>query len=241
METLTTRAARAEAEVNVGSIDGTAVLAGRIAGHRATTSTFYRRRGKRLLDLTLGTLLFVSLLPVMALAALAVLLSSGWPVLYRAERVGRDGRSFRMLKLRTMVNGAHDMLTDLLKTDAALAGEYGRSLKLRADPRRTRVGVILRRLSFDELPQLWHVITGQMSLVGPRPYAAEEMALLSGHPQILEATPALTGPWQVGGRDELPPQVRVALDAQYEAGITLAGDLRYLLATVRCVVRANGR
>jgi len=146
-----------------------------------------------------------------------------------------------MLKLRTMVNGAHHMLADLLEAKPMLAREYEARLKLPEDPRRTRIGAILRRFSIDELPQLWHVITGEMSLVGPRPYAVEEIALLSSHPEILDSTPAITGLWQVAGRNNSPPQVRIALDVKYVANITLAQDLRYLLATLECLVRADGQ
>lgn len=235
------QALEAKAEVNVATSYTESAQAGRILPFRTAAPAFYQRRGKRLLDFTMGTLLFVGLLPVMAVAALSVLLLSGWPVFYRAERLGRHGQPFRMLKLRTMVNGARDMLADLLEAKPALAREYGESLKLWEDPRRTGIGAILRRFSIDELPQFWHVVTGEMSLVGPRPYAVDETALLSPHPEILDSVPAITGPWQVAGRNELPPQVRVALDAEYVSNITLAQDLRYLLTTVKCLFCANGR
>jgi exopolysaccharide production protein ExoY len=140
-----------------------------------------------------------------------------------------------------MVNGAHHMLADLLEAEPTLAREYQENLKLRKDPRRTRMGAVLRRLSIDELPQLWQVITGEMSLVGPRPYAVEEAALLSSHPEILDVRPALTGPWQVAGRNDLSPRLRIALDAQYVTNVTLAQDLRYLVMTVKSLLRANGR
>lgn len=203
--------------------------------------TFYQSRGKRLLDITLGALLFVGCLPMIVIAAVAVLCLSGWPILYRAERMGRDGRPLRLLKLRTMVNGAHDMLPDLLVANPALAGEYRKRLKLRSDPRRTKIGAILRRFSIDELPQFWHVMTGDMTLVGPRPYAVEERDLVAPYPEILSMTPGVTGPWQVRGRSELPPEARIALDLRYVTRIRFGRDLRYMLATLDCLMRPNGQ
>ena len=210
---------------------------------RLFTDTFYRRLGKRAFDLVFGAALIVALLPLMLATALVVLVTSGWPVLYRAERLGRHGQPFRMLKFRTMVRGADEALPALLLSDGALAEEYGHALKLRDDPRTTRLGALLRRFSIDELPQLWHVITGEMSLVGPRPYAATEaeMALIAPHPEILEPAPALTGPWQVEGRNDLTPAERIARDTEYAGACSFLGDVAYLLATVKCLVYANGR
>lgn len=241
MTALRQQTLEAKAEADVARIGGTAVRALPVPAYRASAPTFYQRRGKRLLDIALGTALFIGLLPFMAAVALVLLLASGWPVFYGAERLGRHGRAFRMWKFRTMVNGAHHMLMELLEADPALAREYHEHLKLHEDPRRTRLGALLRRLSVDELPQLWQVITGDMSMVGPRPYAVEEASLLSSHPEILDARPALTGPWQVAGRNDLSPRLRIALDAQYVRSVTLAQDLRYLAMTLVCLLQANGR
>ena len=202
--------------------------------------SFYRRYGKRALDVVLGSVLFIGLMPVMALAAIAVLVTSGWPVFYRAQRLGRYGRPLRMLKFRTMIRNADEALPQLLDSDKTLAAEYRNNLKLSNDPRTTRLGAVLRKLSIDELPQLWHVITGQMSLVGPRPYAANEIGLVSPHPEILEGTPGLTGPWQVGGRNQLPPNVRIAMESDYAQNVRLLSDLNHLVATVKCLLRPDG-
>jgi exopolysaccharide production protein ExoY len=240
VEALRPQMSEAEAEVDVEGIDGVLARAAPILRYWSAAPTFYQRRGKRLLDITLGTVLFVGLLPIIAVAALAVLVLSGRPIFYRDRRLGRYGRPFAMLKFRTMARNADAVLNELLRTNPARMDEYRKSLKLRHDPRRTRVGTILRKLSIDELPQLWHVITGEMSLVGPRPYAVGEVGLLSGRPEILMLTPAVTGPWQVRGRNGLPAKTRIALDAQYVSDITLAGDLRYLVATLKCLACANG-
>jgi len=240
MGAMTQRTLKADAEFGaVGIVGETAdTIASTWAG--TASPTFYQRIGKRLLDISLGIVLFILFLPLMALAALAVLVMSGGPIFYRDRRLGGHGRPFGMLKFRTMARNADAALSELLRTNPVLLDEYRKSLKLRHDPRRTRVGTILRRLSIDELPQLWHVITGEMSLVGPRPYAVGERGLLSEHPEILMRTPAVTGPWQVRGRNGLPPKVRIALDARYVSDITLARDLRYLLATLKCLACANG-
>jgi lipopolysaccharide/colanic/teichoic acid biosynthesis glycosyltransferase len=240
MDVLTESVLEEDAEFGIAGIVGE--TAGTIASSWPGTAapTFYQRRGKRLLDIVLGTVLLIVFLPIMAVSALAVLVVSGWPIFYRHGRLGRYSRPFGMLKFRTMVRNADAVLSELLRTNPALADEYCTSLKLRHDPRRTRVGIILRKLSIDELPQLWHVITGEMSLVGPRPYAVGEIELLSGRPEILMVTPAVTGPWQVRGRSSLSSKTRIALDAQYVSDITLAGDLRYLVATLKCLACANG-
>jgi exopolysaccharide production protein ExoY len=216
-------------------------LAVRATSRQRPLAGFYGRYGKRALDIVLGTLFFVGLLPVMLLVGVAVLVTSGRPVLYRAERLGRHGRPLRMWKFRTMIRNADEALADLLSSDAALAAEYRENLKLRQDPRKTKLGAVLRKSSIDELPQFWHVITGEMSLVGPRPYAAAERALVLSHPEILECPPGVTGPWQVRGRNKLSPQVRLALDVEYAGHVGLLRDLRHLLATVRCLIRPDGR
>jgi len=241
MTALRQQTLEARSEVDVARIQGAVVRALPVPAYRASAPTFYQRRGKRLLDITLGATLFIGLLPFMTAIALVMLLVCGWPVFYGADRLGRHGHPFRMLKFRTMVNGAHHMLTDLLEAEPALAREYQEHLKLRKDPRRTRLGAVLRRLSIDELPQLWQVITGEMSLVGPRPYAVEEAALLSSNLEILDSRPALTGPWQVAGRNDLSPRLRITLDAQYVTNVTLAQDVQYLVMTVTSLLRANGR
>jgi exopolysaccharide production protein ExoY len=240
MDALTQRTLEADAEFGVAGIVGEA--ADTIASTWSGTAslTFYQRRGKRMLDIVLGVVLLLGLLPLMAVAAFAVLVMSGWPIFYRDRRLGRDSRPFGMLKFRTMVTNADAALSELLRTNPVMMDEYRRCLKLRHDPRRTEIGTILRKLSIDELPQLWHVITGEMSLVGPRPYAVGERGLLSEHPEILTLTPAVTGPWQVRGRNGLPSKTRIALDAEYVANIRLGGDLRYLVATLKCLACANG-
>lgn len=200
--------------------------------------TFYARYGKRALDVMLGSVLLLLSAPIVALAALAVLVTSGWPAFYGARRLGRDGRPFTMWKLRTMRPNAEEILERLVREDGALALELKTHQKLVRDPRVTLVGKLLRRTSIDELPQLWNVVRGDMSLVGPRPYLRRDLS--EADEDILAVRPGMTGPWQVSGRHRLPPRTRVALDRAYVRTMSFAHDLRLLLLTIRPLVRLDG-
>ena len=193
---------------------------------------------KRVIDVVGAGTLLILLLPLLAVLTVLVLLSGPGPALFVQTRVGRDGRPFRMFKLRTMRTGAH--------VEAALLrrGRHdgsGPMFKLREDPRVTRVGRFLRRSSLDELPQLVNVLLGDMSLVGPRPALPEEVARYSPHVRRrLQVKPGLTGPWQVSGRSRLSWQRAVALDLAYVEEATLATDLWILLRTVPAVLFGRG-
>ena len=160
------------------------------------------------------------------------MLTSGWPPFYAARRLGLGGREFSVWKIRTMRRNADESRLLWAETHPELAIEYALNLKVRNDPRVTHLGRLLRRASLDELPQLWNVVRGDMSLVGPRPYFLEE---LIESPNVLGAIcsvkPGLTGPWQVGGRNRLLPAARMDLDTGYAADVTISSDIRYLLGT----------
>jgi lipopolysaccharide/colanic/teichoic acid biosynthesis glycosyltransferase len=207
----------------------------------ASPGGIYRRFGKRLLDLVLGIPLLLLAVPLVLVLALLVLATSGWPAFYVARRAGRHAKEFSMLKLRTMVRDADLALLLWQAEHPDLAAEYAANFKVRHDPRITPLGRILRRLSLDELPQLWNVVRGEMSLVGPRPYYLRE---LEPHPQvmasILSVRPGLTGPWQVDGRNALHPRLRMRLDQLYGQDHSLADDLLYLVRTLKPLLRPNG-
>lgn len=192
------------------------------------------------MDLTLGLLLLMLAAPLMCAVAVAVLVTSGWPVLYGSERIGRDGQRFTMWKFRSMVRDADAVMERWQQTHPLLAKQYAKNYKLKQDPRITPLGNFLRKSSLDELPQFWNVLRGDMTLVGPRPY----LPTLAPSPQtadtILALRPAITGPFQVNGRNTLTPQMRMALDAAYASNVTLRGDLAYLLRTVRPLLRWDG-
>lgn len=190
------------------------------------------RRMKRTLDLALALVVGLAALPVLAVLTLAVWLDSGRPIFYRDRRMGKDGRAFACLKFRTMVPDAEEILRRSLREDPALRDEYERYHKLRSDPRVTRAGRFLRRTSLDELPQLWNVLRGEMSLVGPRPYQSRESPDIGiSQGEILRVPPGITGLWQVRGRSSTSFEDRVELDTYYVRNWSLWIDLIILART----------
>lgn len=209
-----------------------------IAPRRAVTG---RGLAKRALDL--GGVLALAPLAVPLVAALWVMvrLGSRGPGFYGQERVGRGGRPFRCWKLRSMAVGAEEALARHLSADPEAAREWSARQKLARDPRVTRLGRVLRRTSLDELPQLWNVFCGEMSLVGPRPVTRGELARYGSDAwAYLSCRPGLTGAWQVAGRNALGYGARVRLDVAYARQAGLVTDLRILAATPRAVLRGPG-
>jgi exopolysaccharide biosynthesis polyprenyl glycosylphosphotransferase len=192
---------------------------------------------KRLFDvLVAGTMVIVAS-PVMALVAIMVKLDSPGPVFFKQERVGIEGARFGMLKFRSMVVDAEDQLAEVSQHNEGA----GVLFKMKKDPRVTRVGVVLRKFSLDELPQLFNILGGSMSLVGPRPPLPSEVeAYEHDVRRRLLVKPGLTGLWQVSGRSNLSWQDSVRLDLYYVENWSLAGDLIILLRTVRAVFRSTG-
>lgn len=195
---------------------------------------------KRFADALVAALLIVVLSPLLLVVALAIWLNSGLPIIYRCERLGRGGRRITVLKFRTMRDGSHHHLRDLLDADERRALEYDVARKLRRDPRRTRVGMLLRRTSMDELPQLVNVLMGDMSLVGPRPYFAEELLHRAEAAEILSVRPGITGLWQINGRSDRTFEERIAFDLEYVRNRSGWLESRILLATVFAVVTGRG-
>lgn len=193
---------------------------------------------KRLLDVTGAVVGMVVFAPVMAVCALLVKLSSPGPVLFTQVRVGLGGESFRMLKLRTMVRDADARAVDM----SGNVYQDPQLFKVAGDPRITRVGRFLRRSSLDEMPQLWNVLRGEMSLVGPRPPLPREVASYKvRHYVRFEVAPGITGPWQVAGRNDITSfETIVALEQAYIAGWTVWRDLVLLLRTVPAVLSMRG-
>lgn len=195
------------------------------------------RPGKRALDVVGAALGLLLLGPVFAVIAVAIRLDDGGPVLFRQERVGRGGRSFRICKFRTMCTDAEDRVADL----AAENEGAGPLFKMRQDPRVTRVGAFLRRTSLDELPQLWNVLTGTMSLVGPRPALPREVAVYEDFAdRRLLVTPGITGLWQVSGRSDLDWAEGVRLDLHYVENWSFLHDVVILARTIPSVLRSRG-
>lgn len=199
----------------------------------------YRTMGKRILDMTLVVLMAPSVLLVVAVLCLLIVLDGAAPF-YRQRRVGRGGKEFSMWKLRSMVPNADTQLAAYLDQNPEARAEWDRDQKLTHDPRITRVGRLIRRTSLDELPQLWNVLKGEMSLVGPRPMMPCQRSLYPGN-EYYEMAPGITGLWQTSVRNESSFADRAAFDAQYHNTLSLGMDLRLLAATVRVVLNATGR
>jgi lipopolysaccharide/colanic/teichoic acid biosynthesis glycosyltransferase len=194
------------------------------------------RLAKRALDVLGATVLGLLALPILLVLAVVVKLDSPGPVLFRQERIGKGGARFRLLKLRTMVVDAEAKRADLLSQSKDTGW-----LHLEHDPRITRVGRFLRLASLDELPQLWNVITGDMSLVGPRPLVAEEDSMVDEWARgRLDLTPGITGLWQVLGRTSIPFEEMVKLDYLYVTNWSLWGDVRLIMRTLPVVLRRSG-
>jgi exopolysaccharide biosynthesis polyprenyl glycosylphosphotransferase len=199
--------------------------------------TGFQAVSKRMLDVGLAAFAVVVTLPITSLIALAVKATSRGPVFYRQERVGQHGKAFSMLKFRTMVDGAEEMLEELRERNEAT----GPLFKLRGDPRITPAGRFLRRFSLDELPQFLNVLRGDMSVVGPRPPIPSEVALYEDwHHGRLEVRPGITGLWQVRGRSQLPFDDYVRLDMYYIENWSLAFDLFILKKKIPAVLRGKG-
>jgi lipopolysaccharide/colanic/teichoic acid biosynthesis glycosyltransferase len=191
---------------------------------------------KRLLDLALCVVLLVVAIPVILVCALAIRLDSPGPVMIAQPRTGRDGRRFRMLKLRTMLANAEELKAQLAHLSVVPPPDF----KIPDDPRITRVGRFLRATSLDELPQLFNVLRGDMSLVGPRPTSFEATRYDLWHTQRLEVRPGITGLWQVEGRNVTTFDERLRLDVQYIRRRSLLFDLELLARTVVAVFRRSG-
>lgn len=208
---------------------------------RASVARSVAKRGqyrvKRAVDLLLAAMLLISASPLMLLAAALIRLTSRGPVFYRQQRLGRDGQEFTLLKFRTMVDGADAMLDKVFHLNEA----NGPIFKSRRDPRITRIGRLLRATFIDELPQLMNVLQGDMSLVGPRPILAQEIAALPGRVAFRFAVPqGITGPWQTNGHHKLSFDQQLEVERQYIVNWTVWIDLQILLKTVPLVARWRG-
>jgi lipopolysaccharide/colanic/teichoic acid biosynthesis glycosyltransferase len=179
----------------------------------------------------------LTLSPLLATIAFCIKLDSRGSVLYRAQRAGRKGRLFCCYKYRTMVSNADELKNNLRKSNQ----RSGPFFKIAADPRITRLGHFLRRYSLDELPQLWNVLKGDMSLVGPRPHPLDDVAAYEvEHLARLDVTPGITGLWQVTARRDPSFQRGMELDREYIRTWSLGSDMRILLKTFLAVVRGSG-
>jgi Undecaprenyl-phosphate galactose phosphotransferase WbaP len=223
---------------NLGGITNSAVVARDFSGTFGVEIRYnlldpWAQRIKRTLDVAATVIGGALILPIVLSLCLLVRMESGGPIFYTDKRMGRNGKLFSCVKFRTMVPEAEELLQRVLADDAGLREEYLTYHKLRDDPRVTRVGGFLRKTSLDELPQLWNVLRGDMSLVGPRPYLPRESEDIGEtQSEILRVTPGITGPWQVAGRNHTSFGERVEMDAGYVREWSVWLDLVLLARTV---------
>ena len=198
----------------------------------------YGRHLKRAFDAVAVLISLPFILPIVALFAILIRRDGG-PAFYCQDRVGRDGKIFRFWKLRSMVPDAEAHLVDYLSAHPEARAEWDATQKLKSDPRITRVGRFIRKTSLDELPQLWNVLRGDMSLVGPRPMLPEQRALYPGR-AYFDLRPGITGFWQIGDRNNTTFSARAVHDTKYASSLSFTTDLAVLLLTARTVMRCTG-
>jgi Undecaprenyl-phosphate galactose phosphotransferase WbaP len=202
---------------------------------------WYTRAFKRMLDLLLVVVMSPFILLTGLVITVAIWLESGRPILFVHERIGRGGHPFRALKYRSMIHTADEVFETSVQKDEDLREEWDRTGKIKRDPRMTRVGRVIRRLSLDELPQFWNVFKGDMSVIGPRPIIREEIPKYGEAFDLYKRVrPGLTGLWQVSGRSDLPYEDRVWLDSHYVRNWSIWLDIVILVRTVGVVVAGRG-
>jgi len=205
------------------------------------SNQLYLSHGKRVTDIVLALLLLPVLVPVIAILYL-ITRRDGGPGFFGHRRVGKDGKVFKCWKIRTMVVGAEQKLQEHLRANPEAAAEWARDYKLENDPRITRIGDFLRRSSLDELPQIWNVLKGEMSFVGPRPIIRTEMHKYAGYQwAYLAVRPGVTGVWQVSGRNDVDYDQRVAMDVDYMSQAGLLFDLGVVVKTAGAVLKRTGK
>lgn len=195
---------------------------------------------KRIFDIFGSFAIMLVLSPVLLFLAYTVSRDGGKPI-YGHERIGRDGRKFKCLKFRSMVVNSQEVLAELLANDPVAREEWDKDFKLKNDPRITKIGSFIRKTSLDELPQLWNVFIGEMSLVGPRPIVEAELERYAGDVDYyLMAKPGMTGLWQVSGRNDIDYDTRVYFDAWYVKNWALWNDIAILFKTINVVLKKDG-
>jgi lipopolysaccharide/colanic/teichoic acid biosynthesis glycosyltransferase len=199
---------------------------------------------KRILDLIVAGVLILAFTPFWVIVPLLIFLDSGRPIMFRHKRVGKGGKEFYIYKFRSMIPGAHDLLHKRNKELLKKFKKHDWKIAASEDPRITRLGRLLRSLTIDEFPQLFNVLRGEMSMVGPRAYMKEELnEQTKKYPEtkayvkkILNVKPGITGPWQTSGRNEIPFNKRAKMDAQYANELSIWHDVLILLKTPKAMI-----
>ncbi|PIL21431.1 hypothetical protein P775_04535 [Puniceibacterium antarcticum] len=227
----------------VGNWSGALNASSEANGQESITKVegLYARRGKRIFDLILAVLLLPVIAPVILVLCILVRRDGG-PSFFAHRRVGRNGKVFPCWKVRSMVFDAERKLRDYLAENPEAAAEWARDHKLTNDPRITALGNFIRKSSLDELPQIWNVLRGEMSFVGPRPIVREELKKYGPYKRIyMMMAPGITGQWQVSGRNDVSYDERVNMDVEYLSSISLKTDVKIILATASSVINRTGK
>lgn len=211
------------------------------SAHRAQKNRTPSDILKRVMDLAIAIPMAIFLLPAYLLLAAIIYTDDKGPILFRQTRRGMNGKPFTCLKFRTMVTDASDRLERLLATDPALRAEWEATQKLKNDPRITGVGGFLRKHSLDELPQLWNIIKGEMSIVGPRPIIEDEVRRYGNHIDDYDhVRPGVVGLWQINGRNDTSYEQRVQLDVSYAQTRNVLLDLKILFGSIPAILLKRG-
>ncbi|MEO0082810.1 MAG: sugar transferase [candidate division WOR-3 bacterium] len=198
-------------------------------------------RLKRIIDIVVCLIVLILIAPLFLFMVLCIKLDSSGPVFYRHHRLGKNMKPFNLLKLRTMYQDADKRLQAILQSDPKLKDEFEKTFKLKNDPRVTKTGKIIRKLSLDELPQIFNVIRGEMSLVGPRPIVEAEVLNYQKYSlDLFRVLPGMTGLWQTSGRTETSYEQRIKLDTHYVRTWSLKNDLKMLFKTIPVVISKHG-
>uniref|UniRef100_A0A7V3ZST6 Sugar transferase n=2 Tax=candidate division WOR-3 bacterium TaxID=2052148 RepID=A0A7V3ZST6_UNCW3 len=196
----------------------------------------------RIIEIIFTLFILILTFPFWIVIGILIKLESDGPVLFTQERVGKDLKIFKIYKFRTMYMDQEERLKDYLRKNQKAKKEWENYRKLRSfDPRVTKMGKILRKFSFDEIPQILNVIKGDMSLVGPRPYLKEEVVYIPlENYEIFKVKPGITGPWQVSGRNKIPFNERIRIEKDYAMKKNLFKDIGYLFKTINSIVNGEG-
>lgn len=195
---------------------------------------------KRSSDIFISIILFIIFF-IPCIYLIIKIKKDGGDAIYEHERVGQYGKKFKCYKFRSMVVNSAEVLQNLLESDPVAKAEWDKDFKLKNDPRITKIGNFIRKTSLDELPQLWNVLKGEMSLVGPRPIVAAELERYGKYvDDYLSVKPGLTGLWQISGRNDISYQERIALDIEYIKNQSFLGDIIILLKTIHIIVTKKG-
>ena len=196
---------------------------------------------KRTYDFVISGIALIVLAPIMLFICLLIKIDSKGPAILVQERIGEDGKPFKMYKYRSMVVGADELLDKYLKENEEARKEYKKYKKLQNDPRVTKIGKIIRKASIDELPQLINVFIGNMSLVGPRPYLPREKEDMKNlYNDIVKSKPGITGIWQISGRNDVSFEERLEMDYTYNSDKSTMYDIKILLKTFKKVIEKEG-